>query len=305
VNARVRTFLDAFDASSPWRAALGPSELEAVLDAAVSDVRAQWPELAADDAFVLQGLADAVRDAEPSSATLAGVRAADVTFARACILHDATALELFDRRVLPSVESALARIFPERLQRDDAMQGLRKRLLVSEGQRRPKLAEYTGFGPLRAWLRVVAVRDALKLRRRYDREVRMPGTNEDDALFARSARLDDAELERLKALHLVHVHEAFKSAIGRLEDKDKNLLRYHYLDELSLEQVAGLYGVHRATAARWLAQARETLLESTRRELMRKLGVTEGECESLVRFVLSRFDGSFARAFAESIDEKR
>ena len=85
---------------------------------------------------------------------------------------------------------------------------------------------------------------------------------------------------------------AFRRAIAKLELRERNLLRQHYLDELSLEDVASLYRVHRATAARWLSSARSGLLALTRQELAAALGLPAHEVDSLMRLLQSRLDFS-------------
>jgi len=50
--------------------------------------------------------------------------------------------------------------------------------------------------------------------------------------------------------------------------------------------------VHRATVARWIAKARETLLTETRTLLMKRLRVDQNEFESIMRLIQSRFDVS-------------
>lgn len=58
---------------------------------------------------------------------------------------------------------------------------------------------------------------------------------------------------------------AFRDAVNALTSRERNLLRYHYLSDLSIDQIGTLYHVHRATAARWVAQARERLISDTRK----------------------------------------
>jgi hypothetical protein len=48
----------------------------------------------------------------------------------------------------------------------------------------------------------------------------------------------------------------------------RNLLRQHVLDGLTIDELARLYRAHRATCARWLADARSELALHTRRHLV-------------------------------------
>ncbi|MEM1013744.1 MAG: transcriptional regulator, partial [Planctomycetota bacterium] len=59
------------------------------------------------------------------------------------------------------------------------------------------------------------------------------------------------------------------------------------------------HDVHRATAARWLVSARETLAKDTQRILRARLHVTQSEIESLHRLVRSDLDVSLCRILSE------
>ncbi|MFY0535383.1 hypothetical protein [Nannocystis pusilla] len=52
--------------------------------------------------------------------------------------------------------------------------------------------------------------------------------------------------------------------MAELDEQARNLLRQHLLDGLSIDQIAGLQRVHRATAARRLVRVREDLAQRTR-----------------------------------------
>ena len=48
--------------------------------------------------------------------------------------------------------------------------------------------------------------------------------------------------------------EAFAKAIAGLDARERGLLRLHVVHGLSATAIAGVFGVHRATAKRWLAE---------------------------------------------------
>ncbi|AGP40143.1 hypothetical protein [Sorangium cellulosum] len=70
-------------------------------------------------------------------------------------------------------------------------------------------------------------------------------------------------------------------------------------DGLSIDVLGAHYQVGRATAARWLAGAREALRELTRAELVAKLGLTESQYASLARLIQGRLDVSVASLLRE------
>jgi RNA polymerase sigma-70 factor (ECF subfamily) len=144
--------------------------------------------------------------------------------------------------------------------RDDLKAQLLASLLTaSDGP--PRLQRYEGRGPLAGWLRVVATRQVLTWLRQNQRQ---PVADDEALLGSMESPAEGLELAHLKDRYRGACSAAFRTAITRLETRARNLLRQHYLDELSLEELAALYRVHRATVARWLAQARATLLEQTR-----------------------------------------
>jgi RNA polymerase sigma-70 factor, ECF subfamily len=53
--------------------------------------------------------------------------------------------------------------------------------------------------------------------------------------------------------------------------------------------------VHRATAARWLQQAKGALVDALRSALAQRLGIDHAACDSLVGLVQSRIDLSLER----------
>jgi len=48
--------------------------------------------------------------------------------------------------------------------------------------------------------------------------------------------------------------------------------------------------VHRATIARWIAAAKQSVLDRTRKRLMHDLRISADEVDSLIRLVHSRID---------------
>ena len=72
-------------------------------------------------------------------------------------------------------------------------------------------------------------------------------------------------------------------------------LRLHFADQWSLERLAATYKVHRATVARWLSGARETLLSKMSERLGVELGLGPDEVQSLVGLLRSQLDLSLTR----------
>jgi RNA polymerase sigma-70 factor (ECF subfamily) len=77
-------------------------------------------------------------------------------------------------------------------------------------------------------------------------------------------------------------------------------LRQHHVDGLTLDELAGVYRIHRATLARRLAAAREKLAAHTRRILLQRFGLGRKELDSLMVLVRSHLDVSMRTLLKES-----
>ena len=216
------------------------------------------------------------------------LHAADLSLAAACAAGDPAALAVFDEQYLAPLAGVLRATGLAADQIDDVMQELRARLLVGDG--RPRILDYAGRADLRLWVRTAAVRAGIDLvRQRRDLPV------EDEELAALPAILDDPELLHLKDRYRDELREAVGEAITQLPARDRLLLKYTYVDGLNVDKVGAIYGVHRATAARWVGAARDALAESSRKLLVARLGVTPSELRSIARLVESQLDLSLRR----------
>ena len=212
----------------------------------------------------------------------------DLYLAYACLQGQAQALATFDRQYLSSIETFVARITRDPTTVDEVRQRLSERLLVTpESGERPKLAAYTGRGPLTAWVAVAAQRTALSLLRKGQPEI---ATDLTEVL----ADVGDPNLEAIKERYRASVEEAFKSAVKDLPPRDRLILRLHAVKGLSMEAIAAMYRVNQSTVSRWIARSRDTLLERLQDHLEQRFGVRKLEVESLVKLVRSRVDISLA-----------
>ena len=210
---------------------------------------------------------------------------ADVALAAACLAGDADALVRLDRELVECVDRAVRKLGGDRAIVDEVAQRLRTRLLVGDGAR---ITEYSGRGPLRAWLRVVATRELLDMKRHDKLETPMG----DATLDALPGAEHDPELQYLKASYRAAFRDAFRAAFAALEPRERDLLRRHHLRGQNIDALAARLTVHRATAARWVARARERLLEETRARLAASLEVDDRELDSILGLIASRLEVS-------------
>jgi RNA polymerase sigma-70 factor (ECF subfamily) len=317
-----QTLLDHLPARLRVRAQ--DSEVGARLDEIVDQARRAWPSLAGsipDHAFVAYlaerapggagaAVRDAGADAEAEGAGTAAadgpadvdildwlgrVHAGDVYLACACVRGNDTAVRAFEAHLGPEIDAALRRVRTGDDVRDDARQILRQRLFVGTRQSGPRIAAYSGRGPLRLWLRVTVVRIVLEI---LERESREPQADETEIL-ALPAPADDPEIGYLKQLYQREFKESFEAAVASLGDRDRTLLMQYHVDGLTIDELGALYRVHRVTAARWVARARSLLLEATRKELGRRLDLSRTEFDRLLRTIWSHLDISIYRLFGK------
>jgi RNA polymerase sigma-70 factor (ECF subfamily) len=250
--------------------------------------RAAWPEIELDEAVFVRRLEHHLGSA--AAHDVARVRSDDFYLACACAEGNAVAIRAFERRFAGVIDGAVARFARTDERRDELKQLLRLRLFVAAPGTEPRIASYSGRGFLENWLRVAAIRAFINA----ERGAKSEGAVDDEAIDV-LADGRDLELGFLKAHYREAFRAAFARAIGRLAPPERLVLRLSALEGLSCDEMAASLGVHRATAARRTARARQQLIDGTREELARSLRVDAVELESLLHLVESNLDLSISR----------
>jgi RNA polymerase sigma-70 factor (ECF subfamily) len=185
----------------------------------------------------------------------------------------------------------LVRLGPTPAFVDEVRQEVRDKLFMSGDAAPPRIAEYHGKGALANWVRVVALRVAMNMRRQP-----WPAAADDDSELDRPAP-NNPEMDYEKERYREAFDEVIRGAVAALDGEQRRILRRHFADGLTLDALAVELGVHRATVARRLAAARTALRLEARRRLQIALGVRESELESLARVMRSRLDLSLPSLF--------
>lgn len=254
-----------------------------------SEAQTCWPELSIDAQAFFKTIRDlGVRRVEPS-------RAADLVLTCACLLQDPAALELFERDVVARVVPALSRVDPRPEVVDEACQLTRAKLLVAEGGRRARLSEYRGDAPLWLWVKSVAVRVMVDLARATQRHAPADAA----ALEARLVSSGALDVALFREQHHAVVSHALVEALSMLSTREQNLLKLAFVDGLSVDRIGLVYGTSRATAARWVAAARERLKTQVRALVANRLELSSEELESFFTSLEFSLDRSL-RVFFES-----
>jgi RNA polymerase sigma-70 factor (ECF subfamily) len=275
---------------------LGPASRAVVAtawQAMLDTARAAWPEVRIDAEQLVDFIAQRLTGADLAAA-LATAPAGDLVLAAACAAQEPTAHAAFDA-VLSEVDAAGASTRSPRDLIDDVKQLIRVQLLVARDGKPPGITGYRGKGPLRGWVRITATRELIRHQRKRAREA--PGDRPLDEALGDAG---DPLLSQLKAEYRTEFATALREAITELGAEDRTLLRQQIVDQLSIDEIGAAFGVHRATAARWLQRARGALVAATRGRLAVRLKVSVDEIDSVIRLVQSQLDVSMIRYLRDS-----
>jgi RNA polymerase sigma-70 factor (ECF subfamily) len=257
---------------------------------AYREARITWPALTLEPALFDAFLAERGLDGASLDPTLAG----DAYLVSAVLVGSAGAAEALQRQTEPALRESVRKILPRPEDVSDALQRLWESFLVGEpGQRR--LGEWRAQGSLLAFLRVSAVRLALKIRRSQGAD----SPDAEELLEQRASGLTP-ELSYLKESYRAAFRAAFQESLDSLPSRDQLLLRQQILDGLTVDELGALHRVHRATVARWVAAARETLITRTRRKFFSALALAPDEGEGVMSLVQSRLDETIRRRLEQA-----
>lgn len=239
--------------------------------------QSRWPQLLVTPEQFVGFLARQLPPALHISQQLETLRPSDLYLVCALWLRQPAAEEILEARYMPRVHEVLLRLGISAPIIDEIQQDLYIRLIERQDDAITRRG-YSGRGELTGWLCTCAVREARRRQKRAQREVTLEQTASTVLLNTKQT----PELEVLTGHMKAAFQRAFEGAIAALTSRERNLLRYHFLSRLSMEQIGSIYRVSRATAARWVAHAQERLGQMTRE---RFLTDTEVSAESLPRIM--------------------
>jgi RNA polymerase sigma-70 factor (ECF subfamily) len=247
---------------------------------------ARWPDIS----MTTEDLARYA--ARVSLAEGAEAHAADVFLVCACLQGNARAVRELDRLIDLHTRSFVARIDTSPVFVDEVRQRIRERLLLGD---EPRLARYSGAGPLIAWLRVLGVRLAVDMKR-------APSGSRPTLSAEIGARLMypsvDPELRLIETESRHAFEEALAAGTAKLTARQRAVLRLSLLGGLNIDEIGKIYSVHRATVARWIAAAETTVLNAAKSFLRSRHGLTATEIESLAGLLWSKVQISLGHLLA-------
>jgi RNA polymerase sigma-70 factor (ECF subfamily) len=270
-----------------------PSALENKLQEHVDKGREAWPKVAIDPETFVAHLARHAKKADCPEAFVDTVHGSDLYLACGACRHDKAALAYFEEHFMTQVPLFIMRVRVGRDVVEDVQQKLRENLLLGRAaasgnadELQPKIAEYSGRGALGGWLRMAAVRTALN-------HIRSPATSEpvrEDLSFS-----TDPELAYLKESARTEFGDAFRRVLEGLDPEQRTILRLHYVQGLTMDQLARLYKTPRSTVARRIAKVREQIVAETEALLREEWRLSPSAVASVIRQARSQLQLTITR----------
>jgi len=266
--------------------AVGSAELEAELRGAVATGKNAFASAELSEVEFVRFLASKLQGNDFRK-ELAELHLEDLYLVCACLHGHSEAFAALEAKHFARLAREAIRLRAEFAQ-DEAKQVLRELLFVARPDQQPAIAQYSGKSALGGWLRVIAIREILRLKKMAER------ARPEDELPNLASTGGNPELQHLRTRYQGEFRAAFSEALTRLTEKDRVILRQHFLDGLGIDGLAKVHKVHRATTARWLTKAKEDLAELTKQILRQRLSLKGSELDSLVRLVRSELEVSLA-----------
>lgn len=273
------------------------AELEGQLRCAWEIGRDPWPRVVLPADVFVRHLAQRLTWAKagsPLSFVLDQLALSDLYLAGACV-HDVPAsIDMLESHYLAKLPAVLRHLKQPAMVIDEVCQSVRIHLLLGTTEAGAQLTEYTGRGALLSWIRVVAVRMALKLRA-PPREA--PDENILAAIEAMPASETDAELDLIKRRYRREFHQAMCESFAALPSEQRHQLRLHFIDQLPTTKIAALFRVNQSTVSRWIKSARKAVYEGTKLRIKERLELSSKDFSSLLTAIESQLDLNLHQVF--------
>ncbi len=267
------------------------------LEARLAEAQWVWPDIGGDLSVFAGYIGGRLPEGDDLSGQLEKLKVSDLYLAWGCSQGDAVALAAFATHFDEMVEGAVRRFAKQGLDVEEAKQKVLEYILFPTGKRAAAISLYGGHGSLKGYLGVTVVREVLRM---IKANKKMPAVDMQDPGVMLADVSDDPELQMLKNRYRTEFKSAFQDAMTGLDPSDRNLLRYYYVSDLTLTQIAAISGVKHNTVSRRLAKVRSTLLTSTRDGLLAMAGVDQHQFDSIVRLVQSQLNVSMYRILKPS-----
>jgi RNA polymerase sigma-70 factor (ECF subfamily) len=228
------------------------------------------------------------------------IRADDICLIIACERGDEKAWEHLVANFDATVKSAARKVSANNEDAEDLassiwaeLYGLRQ---DAEGNKKSKLAYYSGRGSLAGWLRAVVAQLAVDVFRKQSRLVQ----TEEDTDLERLARVAEGqpivagvpnpEESISNRFAQTDMQQALHQSVQELPAEDRLLVKLYYFDNLRLREAGAVLGVHEATASRRLTRIQTDLRKRVTKILVDERGWTQAETERSFAEVAQHLD---------------
>jgi RNA polymerase sigma-70 factor (ECF subfamily) len=239
--------------------------------------RERWPDISVDgDRFVsFVGRAGVETEAYP----------ADLYLACACDDGDQIACKIVIERYLrPIVPHLTRRGFPQDVA-EEVCQTVSERLL--SGPRR-RIRSYAAHVDLNTWVRIISYRAAVDMVRARKLQIATEDLLWNEAMVGAVSPDPETVLMRADAGALMHA--AIERAFASLTPRERTLLRHYYVSRLSIDRLAVIFHLHRATVARQIADVRERIIKRMNEYLRTVPGLDKRDRRSFDDLARSQVD---------------
>lgn len=221
----------------------------------------------------------------------------DVMLAYACSVGDPEALATFQASVVPRMRRSLHRFRLSDVTKEDLLQAAVVKILV--GGNSGRIVDYQGRASLASWACTITTRAALDETRRVVKEVPIAAHSSTGGTWQIEA---PPEFAHIADVWSISMKLAIEQALSELSLEDRAVLRMHFVEGKTLDEVSRAFDVHPATVSRRLADLRRTLLTRTRDGVVGRLGVPDEDLPSVERACAAGVDLSLSRLLADDDD---
>src|SRR6478672_7415742 len=218
------------------------------------------------------------------------IRADDLCLIIACEQGDERAWEDLVANFDSTVKSAARKITSNAEDAEDLASSIWAELyglrIDAAGNKKSKLAYYSGRGSLAGWLRAVVAQLAVDQHRKQSRLVqteedadfdRIIQHGQDETTWSGHGAVVNPELQISTKFAGAQMQKALAESVKQMSAEDRLLVKLYYFDGLRLREAGAVLGVHEATASRRLTRIHAELRQKVESVLMKEHGWTQAE----------------------------
>lgn len=240
------------------------------------------------------------------------IRADDLCLVIACERGDEKAWEDLVANFDATVKSAARKFASNTEDTEDLASSIWAELyglrVDADGNKKSKLAYYSGRGSLAGWLRAVVSQLAVDQFRKQSKFVQIEENREFENLANEASEnnnnhhvvshADNPEDILTEKQTAGDVSAAVREAIATLDPEDRLIMKLYYFDDLKLKDIAATFGYHEATASRKLVRVQTEIRKSVEKTLREQHGWTDDEVKRYLSDTASKLGLNLEKLFA-------